>query len=161
VANTYATIAALEAIYKAGEGETAATGILAEEIARATAAEKKIADDLALLIENPTEALDSVKELIEHVTEHGTAVEGIITRLDGHDTAIAGLDERLGAIEAKPDYVLPAATLETLGGVKLSAEIGTNDAGQMEIKSVSTDKLVQGAEELVLFGGKADGAASV
>ena len=153
VANTYATIAALEAIYKAGEGEAAATGVLAEEIARAKAAEQKIADDLALLIENPTEALDSVKELIEHVTAHGTAVEGIITRLDGHDTALEGVNDRLDALEAKPDYVLPAATVDALGGVKLSDEIGLDADQKLEIKKVSTDLLVQGEEELVLFGG--------
>jgi hypothetical protein len=159
-AKTYATIAALEGIYKAGEGEAAATGVLAEEIARAKAAEQKIADDLALLIENPTEALDSVKELIEHVKEHGTAVEGIIDRLDGHDTAIAGLGDRVTALENKPDYVLPAATKDTLGGVKLSDEIGANEAGQLEVKEISTDKLVNGINELILNGGNASGAAS-
>ena len=160
VAKTYATITALEGIYKAGEGEAEATGVLAEEIARAKAAEQKIADDLALLIENPTEALDSVKELIEHVQAHGTAVEGIIGRLDGHDTAIAGLGDRVTALENKPDYVLPAATKDTLGGVKLSDEIGANEAGQLEVKEISTDKLVNGINELILNGGNANGAAS-
>ena len=164
VANTYATIAALEEIYKAGsgvEGEedyVAPTGLLAVEIARAKAAEKKISDDLALLIENPTEALDSVKELIEHVTAHGTAVEGIITRLDGHDTALEAVDGRLDALEAKPDYTLPAATVDALGGVKLSDEIGLDANQKLEIKKVSTDLLVQGEEELVLFGGNSGAA---
>lgn len=157
----YATVVYVDGKFATIDALNGVAGDLAEEIARATAAEKKIADDLALLIENPTEDLDSVKELIEHVKNNGAAVTGIISRLDGHDTAIAGLDERLTAVEAKPDYVLPAATLETLGGVKLSTEIGTNEAGQMEIKGVSTDKLVQGVDELVLCGGNANGAASV
>ena len=150
VAKTYATIEALNGV----------SGDLATEIERAKAAEEKIAGDLALLIENPTEALDSVKELITHVTAHGTAVEGIITRLDGHDTAIGGINDRLAILEAKPDYELPAATTSILGGVKLSAEVGVNTDGQLEVKTLSTDKLVQGENELVLNGGTATGAAS-
>ena len=150
VAKTYATIEALNGV----------SGDLAAEIERAKAAEEKIAGDLALLIENPTEALDSVKELITHVTAHGTAVEGIITRLDGHDTAIGGINDRLAILEAKPDYELPAATTSILGGVKLSAEVGVNTDGQLEVKTLSTDKLVQGENELVLNGGTATGAAS-
>ena len=150
VAKTYATIEALNGV----------SGNLAAEIERAKAAEEKIAGDLALLIENPTEALDSVKELITHVTAHGTAVEGIITRLDGHDTAIGGINDRLAILEAKPDYELPAATTSILGGVKLSAEVGVNTDGQLEVKTLSTDKLVQGENELVLNGGTATGAAS-
>jgi hypothetical protein len=166
-----ANASAIAAIYKAGEGEAVATGVLAEEIARAQAAEKKIADDLALLIENPTEALDSVKELISHVQANGTAVEGIIKRLDGHDTLLAGIggeeepatvvaaiaaakqeaiDE---AVAAVPTYELPAATASALGGIKASDSFGINIDGT--VNSVSTDLLTQGVEELILFGGNA------
>ena len=144
-AKTYATIAGLEAIYKAGEGEAAATGILADEIARATAAEKKIADDLALLIENPTEALDSVKELIAHVQENGTAVEGIITRLDGHDAVLAGITTTVTA------YVADA--IAAVVQPKASTEVTVAEDGTLGIGQVSTDKLVQGTETLVLDGG--------
>ena len=143
---TYATISALETIYKAGEGDTEATGLLADEITRAKAAEKKIADDLALLIENPTEALDSVKELIEHVTEHGTEIAGVITRLDGHDTAIAQNASDIVAINnAIADIVQP----------KASAEVTVAEDGTLGIGTISTDKLVQGSETLVLNGGDA------
>jgi hypothetical protein len=191
VAATYATIAnltaeaeradaaekananAIAAIYKAGEGENAATGVLADEIARAQAAEKKLSDDLALLINNPTEDLDSVVEIIEHVKNNGTAVAGIIGRLDGHDAILAGFggenqpatvvaaiatakQEAIdAAVAAVPTYELPAATKDALGGVKLSDEVGVNDNGQLEVKAVSTDKLVNGVEELVLNGGSA------
>ena len=170
VAATYSTIAALEAIYKAGEGEAAATGILAEEIARAKAAEQKIADELALLINNPTKELDSVLELIEHVTEHGTAVAGIITRLDGHDTALENLEGRIEDLEDKPEYTLPAATAETLGGVKSAADVdgkvvankvyvdATSNVG--EVKALSTDVIINGVEEFILNGGNASGAAA-
>lgn len=175
VAATYATIAALEGIYKAGEGEAEATGVLAEEIARAKAAEKKLSDDLAILINNPTEDLDSVVEIIEHVKNNGTAVTGIITRLDGHDTLLAGIGDEgqpatvVAAIEAAK-YTLPGATVEALGGIKSAADIDgkvavnkvyvdatTNIA---EVRAFSTDNLVQGNMTLVLNGGDAQVAAN-
>ena len=159
VASTYATIAALEGIYKAGEGDAAATGILADEIARAKAAEEKIAGDLALLIENPTEALDSVKELIEHVTEHGTDIAGVITRLDGHDTAIAN---NKAAHEKNASDIVAINALIAANEVKESSEISVTAMGddatgvQLGIKEVNVNKLVQTAgDTLVLNGGSA------
>jgi hypothetical protein len=170
VAATYATIAALEGIYKAGEGEAEATGVLAEEIARAKAAEKKLGDDLAILINNPTEDLDSVVEIIEHVKNNGTAVTGIVTRLDGHDTLLAGIGGEgqpatvVAAIEAAK-YVLPGATAALLGGIKSAADVDGKAAVNKvyvdatthvaEVKAFSTDNLVQGAMTLVLNGGDA------
>ena len=183
VVKTYATIASVEAIYKAGEGEAAATGLLADEIDRAKKAEKKIADDLALLIENPTEALDSVKELIDHVTTHGTDIAGVITRLDGHDGILAGFggeDQPAtvkayvdGAIAAIPEYVLPQATADVLGGVKSAKDVVNGETtsvavnkvyvgedGVGEVRAFSTDNLVQGSMTLVLNGGNAEVSAS-
>jgi nitrogen regulatory protein PII len=175
VAATYATITALENIYKVtvtGEGEEAVTttsGVLADEIARAKAAEQKLSDDLALLINNPTEALDSVVEIIAHVNKNGTAVTGIIDRLDGHDTLLAGIGGEnqpatvVAAIEAAK-YTLPAATVAALGGIKSAADVdgkvATNkvyvDAeGNAEVKAFSTDNLVQGSLTLVFNGGSA------
>lgn len=175
VAKTYATIAALEGIYKAGEGEAEATGVLAEEIARAKAAEKKLGDDLAILINNPTEDLDSVVEIIEHVKNNGTAVTGIVTRLDGHDTLLSGIGGEgqpatvVAAIEAAK-YVLPGATAALLGGIKSAADVDGKAAVNKvyvdatthvaEVKAFSTDNLVQGAMTLVLNGGDAQVATN-
>lgn len=170
VAKTYATIAALEGIYKAGEGEAEATGLLAEEIARAKAAEKANADAIALLTNNDSEELDSVIELINHVTEHGKEVEGIVKRIDGHDTLLAGIGGEnqpatvVAAIEAAA-YVLPAATVAALGGIKSAADVEGKVAenkvyvdadGNAEVKAFSTDNLVQGKMTLVLNGGDAE-----
>lgn len=141
---TYATITGLEAIYKAGEGELPATGVLADEIARAMAAENKLAEDLALLIENPTEALDSVKEIIAHVQSNGTAVAGIITRLDGHD---ASIQKNIADITSINNAL--AALIQP----KASDEISVAEDGTLGINAVSTDKLVQGEQTLVLDGG--------
>ena len=145
---------AIEAIYKAGEGENPATGTLVElvtaEKTRAEAAEKKISDELALLIENPTEALDSVKEIIDHVQKNGTAVEGIIKRLDDHDTAI---DTTLpgaiaDALEAAKKYTND--TMVKADGISIQ-----NIDGTFSVKAISTDLLVQGEFDLILNGGNA------
>lgn len=175
VAATYATIAELEGIYKAGEGDAEATGVLADEITRAKAAEKKLSDDLAILINNPTEDLDSVVEIIEHVKNNGTAVTGIITRLDGHDTLLADIGGEgqpatvVAAIEAAK-YILPGATVEALGGIKSAADVDGKAAvnkvyvdattNVAEVKAFSTDNLVQGTMTLVLNGGDAQVTAN-
>lgn len=50
---------------------------------------------------------------------------------------------------------IPTATMEALGLVKGSEEISVAEDGALHIEKVSTDKLVQGIEELVLDGGSA------
>lgn len=120
---------------------------LADEIARAKAAEEKIAGDLALLIENPTEALDSVKEIITHVQENGTAVAGIIARLDAHDTAI---EANADAIVAINDAI--AAIVQP----KASEEISVAADGTLGITGMNVNKLVQTeGDVLILNGGSA------
>ena len=170
-AKTYATITSVEEIYKAGVDGADATGLLANEIARAKAAEQANADAIALLTENPTEAIDSVKELIAHVNEQGTEVAGIITRLDGHDSILAGIGgegEKAtvkayvdDAIAAIPTYELPAATTSALGGIKASESIAVAADGTATVAKVTTDVLVNGTEEFVLNGGNAKGASNV
>ena len=179
VAKTYATIASVEAIYKAGEGEAAATGLLADEIARAKAAEKDLDDAIKLLTDGAgTDEIDSVKELIDYVNAHGATVEGINNRLDGHDTLLAGIGGEgqpanvLAAIQAAA-YTLPQATAEVLGGVKSAKDVVNGETtsvavnkvyvgedGVGEVKAFSTDNLVQGSMTLVLNGGNAEVSAS-
>lgn len=50
---------------------------------------------------------------------------------------------------------LPTATMDIFGGVKLSEDIGLNTDGQLKIKSISTDVLTNGNDELILDGGDA------
>lgn len=184
VSENYATIAALEAIYKVtGEGESAvATGALATEIARATAAEKSLDDAIKLLTDGAgTSEIDSVKELIDYVNDHGATVEGINDRLDGHDTLLAGIGGTdqpatvVAAIEAAKNEAIAAipalaiADANTLGGVKSAADVVNGEVTSVatnkvyvdatsavgEVKAISTDILVNGSEELILFGGNA------
>ena len=171
-----ANTAAIEAIYKAGEGDAAATGLLADEIARATKAEKELDDAIKLLTNGAgTEEIDSVMELIDYVNNHGTTVKGITDRLDGHDELLAGIggdnqpETVLAAIQAAA-YELNEFGEGTLGGIRGATYIQGEDiddkiakpnmvyaeAGEGMVKAVSTDTLVQGELELVLNGGSAD-----
>lgn len=168
---TYATIAALEGIYKAGEGEAEATGVLAEEIARAKAAESKNATDIAALdatlkaaIENEGEGLDSIKELALWIEEHESDILPILSGFGGTDEPAnikTYVDESIAAI---PAYELPAATAAALGGIKSAADVDGKVAvnkvyvdadGNAEVKAFSTDNLVQGIKTLILNGGSA------
>ena len=160
IAATYATITALEGIYKAGEGAAEATGVLAEEIARAKAAEKANADAITALdatlkaaIENNGEGLDSIKELALWIEDHEQDILPILSGFGGTDEPAnikTYIDESIAAI---PAYELPAATVNALGGVKLSDEIGLDANNKLKINKVSTDVLENGTEELILNGG--------
>ena len=112
---------AIAAIYKAGEGDTAASGVLVTEIAR---------------VEGKADANDTAIKAINNETT------GILATAKKYtDDSIAGL---------------PAATAEALGLVKYDdSTIKMNDNKQLYVAQVSTDILVQGAQTLVLNGGKA------
>ena len=59
-------------------------------------------------------------------------------------------------VDASKAVTLPAATAEALGLVKVdNTSIAVNAEGVISVKAVSTDKIVQGTEELILNGGKA------
>lgn len=91
----------------------------------------------------------------------GEAVEAGVAELDFTDTAVAGqyvdkVDQVNGII--KPHRVgLPTATAAALGLVKVdNTSIAVDTEGVISVKAISTDKLVQGTEELVLNGGNAE-----
>lgn len=105
-------------------------------------------------------ALDSIKELAAWVAEHdgaGGVLEQVnknktdIAVLNGEDTVAGSVKKTVkDAIEA-----IPVATGLEAGLVKASDEISVSGTGVMNIISVSTDKLVQGSNTLVLNGGSA------
>lgn len=93
-------------------------------------------------------------------TAIGDAVEAGVAALDFTDAAVAGqyvdkVDQVNGVI--KPHRVdLPTATAEALGLVKVdNTSIAVNAEGVISVKAISTDKLVQGTEELIINGGHA------
>ena len=164
---------AIEAIYKVGEGEAEATGLLAEEIARAKAAEKANADDIveinALLNTiSDTDDITSLKELALWVQEHETEVLPVIEQqgkdIDALELKVNTGDKDVATYVADAIADIPMATAITLGLVKSATDVegkvavnkvyvGTDGVG--EVKAISTDLLVQGEFELILNGGNA------
>lgn len=151
----------------AGDGNTSTVAKNAADIATLDAT-------LKAAIENDGEGLDSIKELASWIETHGpqaTAMAEAITALETKvDTGDQKVSEYVAAqIAAIPAYELPAATAELLGGVKSAADVdgkvvanavyvdATSNIGS--VKAVSTDVLVNGVEEFVLYGGNAGVAA--
>jgi hypothetical protein len=124
---TIARIAAIDTIYKAGDANTEASGLLVEEITRATAAEQANASAIAKLIGN--DFGKTVREI---------AAEEIAKIIDiGSQTISAYVADKIAKI------IQP----------KASAEITVADDGTLGVSAVSTDKIIQGAKTLVLYGG--------
>jgi hypothetical protein len=186
----YATNARVDTIYKAAEGETPASGILATAVNNLASlgqsfiflrtdvdtligdvegdGDKSVreiaAEETAAIVAGADTKYDTLKEIADFIMndETGAAamandIAALKTKVNIGDTTIT--DYVANAIESAA-YQLPAATLDNYGGVKLSEEVGTNEEGQLEVKSLSTDKLVQGNMELVFNGGNATGRAN-
>ena len=178
----------------AAEG-TVATGLhksLADEVARATAAEQAF----AIKLENVGTVMDFVGVITDEnlpSTEGYQKGDVIIHKaqeyvFDGSDwqpfgdasinaALISALDARVGANENAITLIndssngilvqaktytdnaiknLPKATVDALGLIKVDNETIEVDAeGTIAVKEVSTDKLTQGEDELVLMGGDA------
>jgi hypothetical protein len=110
----YAKVTAVEAIFKAGEGENPATGILAEEIARATAAEEANANaikaivgedsgktiraiateeakaEVAALVGEAPEALDTIHEIASWIKNDETGAAAMSAEIAEHSGILAG-----------------------------------------------------------------------
>lgn len=164
-ASTYATITALEAIYKVtGEGEnTKVEGALGREITRATAAEAELAGSITALdatlkaaIENDGEGLDSIKELAVWIEDHETDILPILAGFGGEgEPAVIKpyIDEQDAAtlVAAKKytdeqiiakAYKLPVATVAALGGIKSAADVD----GKPAVNKVYVDETTNVAE---------------
>ena len=171
---TYATITSVEAIYKAGEGETAATGILATLIGNDTnkSARTIAQEEIATQLATAPEAFDTLIEMAEWLGTHSTDAVTMDNRIKANEDKLVGIGGEnqpstvIAAIEAAA-YMLPIATAEKLGGV-ISAKDTVDgdvtapavngvyvaaDTGAMSVKAISTDVLVNGAEEFILYGG--------
>jgi hypothetical protein len=168
---------AIAAIYKAGEGETAATGVLADEIARATAAEAantKAINDLAAAIDNVSnimnfrgvvEATDAgFEEDIKAITnpKDGDVIlyreqEYVYTNevwvlfgdATGNAAAITALTARVEANETAISTTLPGAIAQTLVDAKAytDQEIGKINVGVTSVVSGHDALVVETAED--------------
>ena len=87
------------------------------------------------------------------------AINGIPANVEGGTEAVPGLIERVENLEEKPEYELPIATVDILGGVKSSDsenQITVASDGKMEVNSLNVNKLTQtNGDYIVLYGGSA------
>ena len=126
---------------------------------------------LALVLDNATdEAINSLNEMATWVAEHEDGVVAMVKDINAdkqaladhkaaYDAAIAAINENIGDNAAAIAALDRIATDNVEGFVKTSDEVGVvasgDKKGQMYIKKVSTDLLVQGDLEFVIFGGNA------
>ena len=90
-------------------------------------------------------------------------ISALDTRVEANENAILAINNtETGILAQAKSYTnemingLPAATANSLGMVKVDDEtIKVDEEGTISVKAVSTDLLIQGAQELILMGGSA------
>ena len=137
--NTSELEASIDAIYKAGEGETAATGILATLIGEDTnKSVRTIAgEEVAKIIDNAPEAYDTLKEIADWIAND--------------ETGAAAMSSAIAQNAADIKAITDNYKVKDVDNTTLQLD---ND-GKASIKAVSTDLLTQGSEELIFKAGDA------
>ena len=142
---------------------TAAIALLNDKADVEGSVKHTVATELAKIISDDDADIDTLNEIAAWIINDTTGAAKMandIAALNGKVDITGKVSEYVaGEIAKIPAQDLPAATKEVLGGVKLSDEVGANEAGQLEVKTLSTDKLVNGEMILVLNGGNATGNA--
>lgn len=154
----YATNARVDIIYKAADGETPASGVLADEIARATAAEaanvkaitdltngavKKNTDDIAAInallnTVDSEDAITSLKELALWVEDHETEVLPVIEdqgeRLAAAEAILAGIggEGEKATVKSYVDDAIAAIPAYELPIATVAALGGVKSAADIE-----------------------------
>lgn len=161
---------AIENITK--EGGAIAVAVAAEaEIARA--AEKDLADDIAeinalLNTVSSEDNITSLKELAIWVEEHGGEASKMAEAIKANADAIELINdaEKGILVQAKAHSDANLATAKAYTDAEIAKIHGVDDKtiklaeNKAYVAEVSTDILVQGAQELVLCGGNASGFAT-
>jgi len=91
--------------------------------------------------------ISDIQNLVKYVDENAGEIAALVTASEANTNKLAGID---GTVTG---YV--ADEIAKLIQPKASTEITVADDGTLGIGQVSTDKLVQGADTLVLLGGSA------
>lgn len=163
----YAKVVDVEAIYKADD-EGTATGVLADEIARAKAAEKANADAISALVGTDTNktvraiAAEETAAIVAGADSKYDTLKEIADFIMNDETGAAAMANDIAALKTKVDtgtktvsaYVNDA--IATIIQPKASAEVTVAADGTLGIGEVNVNKLTQTAgDTLILNGGKA------
>ena len=95
--------------------------------------------------------ITDIQNLVKYVDENASEIAGIVTATNSNTAKLAGITTTV------PAYVADSITTALAGVVqpKTSDEISVTSDGTLSVKEISTDKLVQGNDTLVLNGGSA------
>ena len=155
---------AIAAIYKAGEGETPASGILVTEITRVEGKVQENTDDIAeinalLNTVSNEDNITSLKELAIWVEQHGSEAAEMAENITANTNAIAAINNEttgiLATAKGYTDTQIPAALTAYKVKDVDNTTLQLSETGVASVKAISTDLLVQGTEELILNGGAA------
>lgn len=95
--------------------------------------------------------ITNIQNLVKYVDENAGEIASLITTTNTNATKLAGINTTVTA------YVTDSITTAVAGVIqpKASDEISVTPGGTLGVKEISTDKLVQGKDTLVLNGGSA------
>lgn len=160
-------IARMETFWSAADDPEGTIDKLAE-IVNYIESDKTGALDMAADIAKNDAAIKAIYTAAEGENPASGVLVTEITRVEGkaddNATAIAAINNaETGILAVAKKYTddqlagLPVATAEALGLVKYDdSTIKMNESNQLYVAQVSTDVLVQGTQELILFGGTAE-----
>lgn len=157
--------AAAGAIYD----DTIVKGLITAEETRAKGAEEALAGRLEPVeaffaaVEQPDEVINTLAEIVYYIESDKTGAAEMLGSINANTAAINAINnEETGILAVAKDYTdaqiaaLPIASAAVPGLIKFDdTSIKKNDSDQLYVAAVSTDVLVQGAQELVLDGGNA------
>lgn len=137
-------------------GDVNTTGSVAKIAADAAKAE------VAIVVGAAPEAMNTLEEVALWIANDKSGAAAMANDIAANKTAIAAINnETTGILAVSKKYTddaiagLPAASASALGLVKVDNVTIQSNEGVISVKSVSTDLLTQGAEELILCGGSA------
>ena len=137
-------------------GDVNTTGSVAKIAAAAAKAE------VAVVVGAAPEAMNTLEEVALWIANDKSGAAAMANDIAANKTAIAAINnETTGILAVSKKYTddaiagLPAASASALGLVKVDDVTIQSNEGVISVKSVSTDLLTQGAEELILCGGSA------
>lgn len=118
--------------------------------------------EVAIVVGAAPEAMNTLEEVALWIANDKSGAAAMANDIAANKTAIAAINnETTGILAVSKKYTddaiagLPAASASALGLVKVDDVTIQSNEGVISVKSVSTDLLTQGAEELILCGGSA------
>ena len=118
--------------------------------------------EVAIVVGAAPEAMNTLEEVAQWIANDESGAAAMANDIAANKTAIAAINnETTGILAVSKKYTddaiagLPTASASALGLVKVDDITIQSNEGVISVKSVSTDLLTQGKEELILCGGSA------